>query len=466
MAGNQHILDAQDSTIHFDSDEDESMPKSVLSMGKSVRGKRGRPQKSAQESSMSMITPEGNNTASLTHPLPIVDRSGPNHPRDTIEDVLMTFGALKRRIMQLKDVKGASKQHIFKALRFMEKAGYHVNRDKRVGEVPGVEIGDMFYFKMEMLLVGLHSNINGGIESMSFAFAGKEEKIATCIVSSGLYENDDDDPYTLIYNGQGKVHQKLQGESTCVCVVNEIDNEDAPRNFTYSIKLDIGSHLVSVGTMHRCECTSSCPRGEDGCSCSKKNGSYLPYTTTGILVCRMPVIYECSNLCACNTYCPNRVVQRGCHLHFEIFKTTTRGWGLRSWDPIPAGAFICEYAGVLIDRHGLIEEDEYIFEVTGFEHNLKWNYIPELLGEPSLCDMNNTFKKLPMVISAKHKGNNLLTIMVKVMVQGVERQKFVSVSHTAAKVLLDNKQLQKKTAQQTLFPEVYFILVLFMSIRV
>ncbi|EEE58962.1 hypothetical protein OsJ_10648 [Oryza sativa Japonica Group] len=507
MESNQHkASDPQDSMVHLDLDEDKIMVTSALpcpsmSVGKSVMRKRGRPSRHARGTSLSSVTPEGckkmegrsynlrsDSTILLRNScLLIADGSTKqkrswgldkddlhipffqisDNPREAVDDILMTFGGLHRRIMQLIDVKMASKQLVFQALNLMRKVGYHVNKDKRVGEVPGVKIGDIFYSRIEMLLVGLHSNINRGIEFMSGAFINKEDKIATCIVSSGMYENGDDDPYTLVYNGQGKVHHKLErgnyslnqsfirrnhirlirsepnplvrlgskekiyiydglykieekyrqttksrsnlkfnklvrelgqpngivvwkntqkwrenpscrdhvimpdmsngAEIARVCVVNNIDSEDAPNNFTYSTKLDNGNHMVSANKMCVCKCTSSC-LGEDNCSCLKTNGSYLPYNSSGILVCRKTMIYECNDSCACTINCSNRVVQRGSYLHFEVFKTMDRGWGLRSWDPIPAGAFVCEYVGVVIDKDSLVEEDEYIFEPVMYDH--------------------------------------------------------------------------------------------------
>jgi len=119
----------------------------------------------------------------------------------------------------------------------------------------------------------------------------------------------------------------------------------------------------------------------------------------------MPVLYECGDSCTCSQNCRNRVVQKGTQIRFEVFKTGERGWGLRSWDPIRAGTFICEYAGEIIDRNSMNGEDDYIFETSPSEQNLRWNYAPELLGEPSLSDSNETPKRLPIVISAKRTGN-------------------------------------------------------------
>lgn len=38
-------------------------------------------------------------------------------------------------------------------------------------------------------------------------------------------------------------------------------------------------------------------------------------------------------------------VQAGIRYRLEVFRTAHKGWGVRSWDRIPAGAFVCEFAG-------------------------------------------------------------------------------------------------------------------------
>lgn len=42
------------------------------------------------------------------------------------------------------------------------------------------------------------------------------------------------------------------------------------------------------------------------------------------------------------------MVQRGLTLRLEVFKTETRGWGVRTLEAIPRGTFVCEYAGEAI----------------------------------------------------------------------------------------------------------------------
>ncbi|CAM0945242.1 unnamed protein product [Alopecurus aequalis] len=427
-------------------------------------------------------------------------------PRESVDNVLLMFDALRRRLMQLDEVKQVAKQqHNMKAGSIMMSSELRVNKNKKIGEVSGVEVGDMFYFRIEMCLVGLNSQSMAGIDYMSAKFGNEEDPVAICVVSAGMYENTEDDPEVLVYTGHGmsgKDDQKLERgnlalerslhrgnpvrvvrsvkdltcstgkiyiydglykireawvekgksgfnvfkhkllrepgqpdgiavwkktekwrenpssrdrvilhdishgmESKPVCLVNEVDDEKGPSHFTYTTKLNYMNSLSSMRKMQGCKCTSVCLPGDNNCSCTHRNAGDLPYSASGILVSRMPMLYECNDSCTCLHNCRNRVVQKGTQIHFEVFKTGDRGWGLRSWDPIRAGTFICEYAGEIVDKNTVDSEDDYIFETSPSEQSLKWNYAPELLGEPSLSDLNESSKQLPMVISAKRTGN-------------------------------------------------------------
>ncbi|KAF0905690.1 hypothetical protein E2562_008770 [Oryza meyeriana var. granulata] len=137
-------------------------------------------------------------------------------PRESVDNVLMMFDALRRRLMQLDEVKqGAKQQHNLKAGSIMMSAELRANKNKRIGEVPGVEVGDMFYFRIEMCLVGLNSQSMSGIDYMSAKFGHEEDPVAISIVSAGVYDNTEDDPDVLVYTGQGmsgKDDQKLERE--------------------------------------------------------------------------------------------------------------------------------------------------------------------------------------------------------------------------------------------------------------
>ncbi|CAN6173091.1 unnamed protein product [Urochloa humidicola] len=428
-------------------------------------------------------------------------------PRESADNVLMMFDALQRRLMQLDEVKQATmQQHNLKAGSIMINTELRTNKNKQIGEIPGVEVGDMFYFRIEMCLVGLNSQSMAGIDYMSAKFGNEEDPVAISVVSAGgVYDNTEDDPDVLVYTGQGmsgKDDQKLERgnlalersllrvnpirvirsvrdltcptgkiyiydglykikeswvekansgfnvfkhkllrepgqpdgiaiwkktekwrenpssrdhvilrdisygvESKPVCLVNEVDDEKGLIDFTYTNKLNYGNLLSSMRKMQGCKCASVCLPGDNNCSCTHRNAGDLPYSASGIIVSRMPMLYECNDSCTCSHNCRNRVVQKGTQIHFEVFKTGDRGWGLRSWDPIRAGTFICEYAGEVVDKNSLDGEDDYIFETPPSEQNLKWNYAPELLGEPKLSDSSEIPKQLPIIISAKRTGN-------------------------------------------------------------
>ncbi|CAO2206638.1 unnamed protein product [Urochloa humidicola] len=69
-----------------------------------------------------------------------------------------------------------------------------------VGNVPGVEVGDEFLYRVQLALVGLHRPYQGGIDTT------KDEHgllIAISVVASGGYPDELSFPGELIYTGSG-----------------------------------------------------------------------------------------------------------------------------------------------------------------------------------------------------------------------------------------------------------------------
>uniref|UniRef100_A0A804QNB0 Histone-lysine N-methyltransferase, H3 lysine-9 specific SUVH1 n=1 Tax=Zea mays TaxID=4577 RepID=A0A804QNB0_MAIZE len=359
----------------------------------------------------------------------------------------MTFEALRRRHLQMDETQDASRRADLKAGAIMMASNIRANSGKRVGTVPGVEIGDIFYFRMELCVIGLHAPSMGGIDYMTTKFGKDEDSVAICIVSAGGYENEDDDTDVLVYSGQGgnnrnteerhdqklergnlalerslhrkneirvvrgfkdpfcltgkiyiydglyKIHESWKertkygvncfkykllrepgqrdgaalwkmtqrwidnpatrgrvlladlsskAEILPVCLVNEVDHEKGPVHFTYTNQVKYLRPLSSMKKLQGCGCQSVCLPGDASCACGQHNGGDLPFSSSGLLSCRKPIVYECGESCNCSTNCRNRVTQKGSRLHFEVFRTTNRGWGLRCWEPIRAGSFICE----------------------------------------------------------------------------------------------------------------------------
>ncbi|XP_038692955.1 histone-lysine N-methyltransferase, H3 lysine-9 specific SUVH1-like isoform X2 [Tripterygium wilfordii] len=420
--------------------------------------------------------------------------------RDSIEYVLLIFDLIRRKIAQIEDSKGSSpgviKRPDLKAGTISMTNNIRTNATKRIGSVPGVEVGDIFFFRFELCLVGLHAPSMGGIDYLKVNL--EEEPVAVSIVSSGGYEDDVEDGNVLIYSGQGgnlNIDQKLEkgnlslkksldrgkevrvirgmkdvaspagkvyvydglynveeswvekgkggcnvfkfkllrlrgqpeafttwkltqqwkdgiiprigvilpdltsgAESLPVSLVNDVDSEKGPEYFTYVSSIKYSKEANSADSSSGCACAGGCLPGNQNCYCIQKNGGYLPYIANGVVANTGKLIYECGPSCLCPPNCKNRASQGGLKVRLEVFKTKDKGWGLRSWDPIRGGAYICEYAGeafVYSKVEALHNDmDDYLFDAT--------RSCPPIL--PS--DPNEAPKMpFPLAISAKNIGN-------------------------------------------------------------
>ncbi|KAJ1274005.1 hypothetical protein BS78_05G030000 [Paspalum vaginatum] len=439
--------------------------------------------------------------------------SSSSDPNESVEETMMMFDSLRRCILQLDEKEDAGKRADLKAGTLMMQNGLRINNLKTIGPVPGVEIGDIFFFRIEMCIVGLHAPSMAGIDYISAKHGRKDETLAISIISSGGYENDDSDSDILVYTGQGgnsrhkeKHDQKLEKgnlalmnsmkkknpirvvrsaqdpfcnsgkiyiydglyrveeswmdkakngfsvfkyklrrepgqpdgisvwkmtekwkenpetrnnaitmdlsskiESIPVCLVNDVDDEKGPSHFDYVTDLEFSRPLNKTKPLQSCKCPSVCLPGDPNCSCAQLNGGDLPYSSSGLLVKHIPMLYECSSSCQCSQDCRNRIAQKGVNLKFEVFWTGDCGWGVRSWDPIRAGTFICEYTGKVVDETSMKmadEEEEYTFCTScPSDKVLRWNQGAELLEERGANVKAESLKKLPIVISAKKSGN-------------------------------------------------------------
>lgn len=148
-----------------------------------------------------------------------------------------------------------------------------------------------------------------------------------------------------------------------ICAVNEIDDEKPPV-FDYTVNMIYPDWCQPIPPKG-CGCTKGC-KDSKNCGCVAKNDGELPYNYDGAIVFRKPMVYECGPLCKCPPDCYLRVTQRGIKIQLEIFKTESRGWGVRSLESIPSGSFICEYAGELLQENEadrLAGKDEYLFDI-------------------------------------------------------------------------------------------------------
>ncbi|KAI3992848.1 hypothetical protein MKX01_028147 [Papaver californicum] len=156
-----------------------------------------------------------------------------------------------------------------------------------------------------------------------------------------------------------------QGEEKMrICAVNTLDSEKPPQ-FKYIAKMKYPLRHNLIPLKWGCECTDGCSDSEK-CLCTVKNEGEIPYNHNGSIVEAKTLVYECGPLCKCPPSCHNRVSQHGIKFQLEIFKTKSRGWGVRSLNSIPSGRFICEYTGELLAEKEADQRtgnDEYLFDL-------------------------------------------------------------------------------------------------------
>lgn len=93
------------------------------------------------------------------------------------------------------------------------------------------------------------------------------------------------------------------------------------------------------------------------------------------------MLFECNDLCSCNAItCRNRLVQRGLTQRFQVYKTATKGWGVKTLRAIPKGSYVCEYVGEILTDAEVDEKDDdsYVFDL----HNGVSNSITRLHKPP------------------------------------------------------------------------------------
>ncbi|ENN73908.1 hypothetical protein YQE_09480, partial [Dendroctonus ponderosae] len=158
-------------------------------------------------------------------------------------------------------------------------------------------------------------------------------------------------------------------EQNPIQCVNDVDASPQPNDYTYIAKTCVSSGNVQidrkVGAMLPCVCTERCTC----CSCAQ--GWYdQGKLSADFNFLDPPLIFECSDLCACNAIlCPNRLVQRPLAQRFQLFRTQSKGWGVRALGAIGLGQFVCEYIGeILTDLEAESRtDDSFLFDLDNQE---------------------------------------------------------------------------------------------------
>ncbi|KAH0462263.1 hypothetical protein IEQ34_009838 [Dendrobium chrysotoxum] len=193
-------------------------------------------------------------------------------------------------------------------------------------------------------------------------------------------------------------HDIAKGEERIIIsLINEFNSEKAPPYFRYIPwnavyqNAHVNFSLAQIDEDDCCiNCFGNCLSVSIPCACTRETGGEFVYTLDGLLKkeflnecismnsymdkrhvyckncpigrftgenkfdsCKGHVvrkfIKECWSKCGCNKQCGNRVVQRGITYNLQVFYTADgKGWGLRTLEELPRGAFVCEYVGEIL----------------------------------------------------------------------------------------------------------------------
>ncbi|KAH9531597.1 hypothetical protein CY35_19G045800 [Sphagnum magellanicum] len=227
-------------------------------------------------------------------------------------------------------------------------------------------------------------------------------------------------------------------EAYPIRVVNESNSKSLPPSFFYISQSEVhqdahvNSSLTRIGDDHCCpSCKDNCLTADFPCACARETGGEFAYTHDGCLADRYlakagtsyrrhfcesgyhcpeerhknednpskckghPVrdfIKECWIKCGCSKFCGNRVVQRGISHHLEVFWTSEgKGWGIRTLEDLPAGAFVFEYVGEILTNNEMYERNLALQKKGNGVHTYPvlldgdWGSEANLKDEEALC---------------------------------------------------------------------------------
>lgn len=250
--------------------------------------------------------------------------------------------------------------------------------------------------------------------------------------------------------------------------MNELSSENVPPPFQYIQKSIVYQNayvnisLARIGDDDCCSnCSGNCLESPITCACARETGGEYAYTRDGTLkrdfiedamslhmkpkqhqyfYCKdCPIertkneykpdpckghlirkfIKECWSKCGCNKQCGNRVVQRGITCKLQVFLTPEeKGWGVRTLEGIPRGAFVCEYVGEILTNTELYNRntERMCDEKHHYPVLLDADWCSEgvLKDEEALCLDATHYGNLARFINHRCYDANLMEIPVEV----------------------------------------------------
>ncbi|XP_020113303.1 probable inactive histone-lysine N-methyltransferase SUVR2 isoform X2 [Ananas comosus] len=258
-------------------------------------------------------------------------------------------------------------------------------------------------------------------------------------------------------------------ERVRISVVNEISSEKYPPSFSYIPQnvvfqnAHVDFALARIGDEDYCsDCFGDCLSAPVSCPCARETGGEYAYTYDGLVkkqfldecismnrnpekhhhfyckdcplerpkneankrgACKGHLVRrfvkECWSKCGCNKQCGNRVVQRGITWNLQVFFTADgKGWGLRTLDELPRGAFVCEYVGEVLTNIELYERT--VQNTDNARHtypvllDADWGSESVLRDEEALCLDATFYGNVARFINHRCYDANLVEIPVEI----------------------------------------------------
>lgn len=256
-------------------------------------------------------------------------------------------------------------------------------------------------------------------------------------------------------------------EKVAITIVNQVNN-DLPSPFYYIPQnapfqnAHLNFSLARIGDKNCCAaCSGDCLSSSTPCACAHKITKRFAYTSDGLIreeflkecvsMKRTPTkshlffckecllerskcediiepckghlqkkfIKECWWKCGCNKQCGNRVVQRGISCKLEVFMTPDgRGWGLRTLQDLPKGAFVCEYVGEVLTIAELYERVRDSLDPDKYSNpvllDADWRSKGRLKADDALCLDATNYGNVGRFINHRCYDASLLEIPVEV----------------------------------------------------
>ncbi|CAM8971239.1 unnamed protein product [Rhodiola kirilowii] len=256
-------------------------------------------------------------------------------------------------------------------------------------------------------------------------------------------------------------------EKVRISLVNEVDTSPPPSFFYIPQNLIfqnayVNASLARIGDEDCCsDCSGDCLSSKVPCACAKETAGEFAYTSDGLVkesileecisMNRDPkkhcqfycndkecplersksgdmvepckghlvrkFIKECWSKCGCDRQCGNRLVQRGITRNLQVFMTPKgKGWGLRTLEDLPKGAFVCEYVGEILTNAELYERNtkstlKHAYPVL---LDADWGSERVLKDEEALCLDATVFGNVARFINHRCFDSNMVEIPVEV----------------------------------------------------